>query len=104
MLSHAEPYQLPGRCLIGPKKAAIVAFLIALCAIYWGPAPFWLFQEASSGRTLQECSLPAQKKKRGFLLGEMIGTGLVAALIASFMSTYLMGKTVPFTFLSFPLA
>lgn len=28
----------------------------------------------------------------------MIGTGLVAALIASFMSTYLMGKTVPFTF------
>lgn len=49
--------------LIGPKKAAIVAFLIALCAIYWGPAPFWLFQEASSGRTLQECSLPAQKKR-----------------------------------------
>lgn len=34
----------------------------------------------------------------------MIGTGLVAALIASFMSTYLMGKTVPFYFLSFPLA
>lgn len=49
--------------LIGPKKAAIVAFLIALLRNLLGTGSFWLFQEASSGRTLQECSLPAQKKR-----------------------------------------
>ena len=42
------------------------------------------------------------KKEGASLLGEMIGTGLVAALIASFMSTYLMGKTVPFYFFVIP--
>ena len=101
MLSHAEPYQLPGWCPDRSQESRYCGLSHCPLRNLLGTGSFWLFQEASSGRTLQECSLPAQKK-RELPSGEMIGTGLVAALIASFMSTYLMGKTVPFYFLSFP--
>ena len=75
--------------LIGPKKAAIVAFLIALLRNLLGTGSLLAF-------------FTRTKKEGASLLGEMIGTGLVAALIASFMSTYLMGKTVPFYFFVIP--
>lgn len=90
--------------LIGPKKAAIVAFLIALLRNLLGTGSLLAFPGSIVGAYLAGMFFTRTKKEGASLLGEMIGTGLVAALIASFMSTYLMGKTVPFYFLSFPLA
>ena len=83
--------------LIGPKKAAIVAFLIALLRNLLGTGSLLAFPGSIVGAYFTRT-----KKEGASLLGEMIGTGLVAALIASFMSTYLMGKTVPFYFFVIP--
>ena len=52
--------------LIGPKKAAIVAFLIALCAIYWGPAPFWLFRKHRRGVPCRNVLYPHKKRELPF--------------------------------------
>ena len=88
--------------LIGPKKAAIVAFLIALLRNLLGTGSLLAFPGSIVGAYLAGMFFTRTKKEGASLLGEMIGTGLVAALIASFMSTYLMGKTVPFYFFVIP--
>ena len=88
--------------LIGPKKAAIVAFLIALLLNLLGTGSLLAFPGSIVGAYLAGMFFTRTKKEGASLLGEMIGTGLVAALIASFMSTYLMGKTVPFYFFVIP--
>ena len=88
--------------LIGPKKAAIVAFLIALLRNLLGTGAHLAFPGSTVGAYLAGMFFTRTKKEGASLLGEMIGTRLVAALIASFMSTYLMGKTVPFYFFVIP--
>ena len=65
--------------LIGPKKAAIVAFLIALLRNLLGTGSLLAFPGSIVGAYLAGMFFTRTKKEGASLLGEMIGTGLVAA-------------------------
>jgi energy coupling factor transporter S component ThiW len=88
--------------LIGPNGAAIAAFLIALLRNLLGTGSLLAFPGSIVGAYLSGWFFIRTKKESASLLGEIVGTGLIAALIASFMSTYLLGKTVPFYFFIIP--
>lgn len=102
MLSHAEPYQLPGWCPDRSQESRYCGLSHCPFAQSIGDRlPSGFSRKHRRGVPCRNVLYP-HKKEGASLLGEMIGTGLVAALIASFMSTYLMGKTVPFYFFVIP--
>lgn len=90
-------------CLLGPFYAVLNAFAIALLRNLMGTGTILAFPGSLVGALLASLLFYYKPKATWAFLGEVVGTGLIGAFIASLMAKHLLGSTAGATvfFLSF---
>ncbi|MCH3950581.1 MAG: energy coupling factor transporter S component ThiW [Acidaminococcus sp.] len=88
--------------LMGPANATIIAFLISLLRNLLGTGSPLAFPGSMIGAFLAGILYKRFRKIPAAMFGELFGTGIIGAWISAFISSYLLGKDVPFYFFVAP--
>jgi energy coupling factor transporter S component ThiW len=88
--------------LLGPVNATIIAFVISLLRNLLGTGSPLAFPGSMIGAFLAGILYKKYQKIPAAMFGELFGTGIVGAWISAFISSYLLGKDVPFYFFVAP--
>lgn len=88
--------------LLGPVNATIIAFVISLLRNLLGTGSPLAFPGSMIGACLAGIMYKRFHKIPAAMLGELFGTGIIGAWISAFVSSFLLGKDVPFYFFVAP--
>ena len=88
--------------LLGPWYAMVNAFVISLLRNLLGIGSVLAFPGSMIGAFLAGLAYEATKKHRIAILGELLGTGVLGALLAAPMAVLILGKDAGFFFFVLP--
>ncbi len=80
--------------ILGPTYAVINAFLISLIRNFMGTGSTLAFPGSMIGALLSGLAYMKFKNLKSAFLGEVIGTGLIGAIVSFYIAKYLLGSGV----------
>ena len=87
---------------LGPLYAVINAFITSLIRVSWGTGSLLAFPGSMVGALLSGLAFKYTKSLGGALIGEVLGTGVLGALISYPIATFILGQNISVFFFITP--